>query len=102
MRGRFRENERRDFVSSHVHSLSTVCFMGQTPALRASQVALGVKTPPANLGDVGDTGLIPGLGRFPGGGHSNPLHYSCLEKPMDRGACQAAVHGVKKSQTRLK
>ena len=102
MRGRFRENERRDFVSSHVHSLSTVCFMGQTPALRAFQVALGVKTPPANLGDVGDTGLIPGLGRFPGGGHSNPLHYSCLEKPMDRGACQAAVHGVKKSQTRLK
>ena len=102
MSGRFRENERRDFVSSHVHSLSTVCFMGQTPALRASQVVLVVKTPPANLGDVGDTGLIPGSGRSPGGGHSNPLHDYCLEKPMERGACRATVHGVKKSQTQLK
>ena len=46
--------------------------------------------------------LIPGLGRSPGGGHSNPLQYSCLEKPMARGAQWATVHGVTKSQTRLK
>ena len=42
-----------------------------------------VKNPPANAGDARDSGLIPGLGRFPGGGHSNPLQYSCLENPRD-------------------
>ena len=46
-----------------------------------------VKNPPANAGDTGDVGLIPGLGRSPGGGHSNPLQYSCLENPMERGPC---------------
>jgi len=50
---------------------------------------------------VGDLGLIPGLGRSPGGGHGNPLQYSCLENPMDRGAWQATVHGVAKSHTGL-
>ena len=48
-----------------------------------------------------DTGLIPELRRSPGGGHGSPLQYSCLENPMDRGAWQATVHGVAKSQTRL-
>ena len=48
---------------------------------------------------MGDLGSIPGLGRSPGGGHGNPLQYSCLEKPMDRGVWQARVHGVAKSQT---
>ena len=51
--------------------------------------------------NVGDLGLIPGLGRSPGGGHGNPLQYSCLENPMDRGAWQATVHGVAKSHTGL-
>ena len=51
--------------------------------------------------NVGDTGLIPGLGRSPGGGHGNPLQCSCLENPMDRGACKATVHGVVKSLTLL-
>ena len=60
-----------------------------------------VKNSPANAGDTGDMGLIPGLGRFPRGGKGNPLQYSCLENPMDRGAWQAMVHGVEKSQTRL-
>ena len=46
-----------------------------------------------------DAGLIPGLGRSPGGGHGNPLQYSCLESPMDRGAWLATAHGVTKSQT---
>ena len=47
-------------------------------------------------------GLIPGLGRSPGGGQGNPLQYSCLENPMDRGTWWATVHSVKKSWTRLK
>ena len=57
-----------------------------------------VKNTPANAGDIGS---IPGLGRHPGGGHGNPLQYSCLENPMDRGAWQATVHKVAESQTRL-
>ena len=58
-----------------------------------------VKNLPASAGDTGDTGSIPGLGRFPGGGNGNPLQYSCLGNPMDRGAWQAIAHGVAKSQT---
>ena len=50
-----------------------------------SQVALVVKNPPANAGDIRDAGPIPGSGRSPGGGHGSPLQYSCLENPMDRG-----------------
>ena len=65
----------------------------------ASQVVLMVKNPPANAGDVRDTGSIPGSGRFPVGGHGNPLQYSCLENPLDRGAWWATVHRVAKSQT---
>ena len=65
----------------------------------ASQVALVVKNPPANAGDIGDPGSTPGWGRFPGGGHGDPLQDSCLENPMDRGAWQVIVHGVSKSQT---
>ena len=57
-----------------------------------------VKNPPAN---VGDTGSVPGSGRSPGGGHSNPLQYSCLENPMDRGAWWATVHEVTESQTQM-
>ena len=51
--------------------------------------------------DAGDLGSILGSGRSPGGGNGNPLQYSCLENPMDRGAWWAVVHGVTKSQTRL-
>ena len=50
---------------------------------------------------LGDAGSIPGLGRPPGGGHGNPLQYSCPENPMDRGAWQVTVHGVTESQTGL-
>ena len=49
----------------------------------------------------GDPGSIPGLGRSPGEGNGNPLQYSCLENPMDRGPWEATVHGVTKSRTRL-
>ena len=52
----------------------------------ASQVLLAIKNPPANAGDLRDVGLIPGSGRSPGGGNGNPVQYSCLENPMDRGA----------------
>ena len=67
----------------------------------ASLVAQLVKNLPAFAGDTGDVGLVPGLGRSPGGGHDNPFQYSCLESPMDRGAWWATVRGVTKSQTRL-
>ena len=67
-----------------------------------SQVALVVKNLLANAGDERDAGLIPGSGSTPGGRHGNPFQYSCLENPMDRGAWWATVHGVTKSQTRLK
>ena len=60
----------------------------------ASQMALVVKNLPANAGDIRDTGLIPGSGKIPGGGHGNPLQYSCLENPMDGEAWQATVHRV--------
>ena len=69
--------------------------------LRAT-VMLVVKNLPANAGDIRDMGLIPRLGRSPGGGHGSPLQYSWLENPMDRGAWQATVHRVTKSCTRLK
>ena len=52
-----------------------------------------------NIGDVRDMGSIPMSGRSPGGGHGNPLQYSCMENPRDRGAWRATVHGVTKSQT---
>ena len=58
----------------------------------ASQVALVVKNLPANARDIGDMDLIPGPGRSPGGGHTNPLQYSCLENPMDRGAW--GIHSI--------
>ena len=61
-----------------------------------------VKNPPADAGDTGDLGLIPGSGRSPEGGHGNPFQYSCLENPMDRGAWQATVHRVTNSWTQLK
>ena len=59
-----------------------------------------VKT--ANAEDIKDTGSMPGSARCPGVGNNNPLQYSCLENPMDRGAWWATVHGVAKSQTQLK
>ena len=61
------------------------------------KVVLVVKNLPANTGDTREVGLIPGLGRSPGGGHGNLLQYSCLEDPMDRGAWPA-MGSVKGSQ----
>ena len=66
---------------------------------QSSQVVLVVKNMAASAGDIREVGLIPGLGRSPGGGHGNPLQYSCLENPMDRGAWWAMVFKVAKSDT---
>ena len=67
----------------------------------ASQVFQRLKNLPANAGDAGDVGLIPGSGRSPGGRNGNPLQYSCQDNPMDRGTWWATVHGGMKSQTQL-
>ena len=69
---------------------------------RTSQVVLVLKNPPVHAGDIGDVSLIPGSGRSPGGGHGNPLQFSCLGNPVDRGAWQATVLMVAKSYIGLK
>ena len=76
--------------------ISLICdFLNNWP----SQVVLMVKNPPANAGDIRETGSIPESGRSPWGGHANPLQYSCLENPMDRGTWPAAVQRVSQSWT---
>ena len=60
-----------------------------------------IKNLPTNVGDIRDVSLIPGSGRSHGEGYVNPLRYSCLGNPMDRGAWQATVHGVAKSRMQL-
>ena len=57
-------------------------------------MGLVIKKLPANAGDIGDSGSVPGSGRYPGGGHGKPLLYSCMENPKDRRAWGATVHRV--------
>ena len=83
------------------HRWKQVLFTSTTD-VGASQMGLVVKNLPVNAGEIRDVGSIPGLGRSPGGGHGNPLQYSCLENPMDRRIWQGTVHRVQKSQTQLK
>ena len=78
---------------AHVYHIHTVCTCFPSSS--------AVKNPPA-VGAMGDVDSALGSGRPPGGGPGNPLQCSCLENPMDRGAWWATVHGVAKSQTRLK
>ena len=89
-----------------IHNIAFHISFSPSPELQsldsASQVVLVVKNPPANAGAVRDMSLIPGTGRSPGGGHGNPLQYSCLENPKDRGAWRVTVHRVAKSQKGLK
>ena len=68
-----------------------MAFLCKMPLLSA--VALALKNAPANTGDIRDVGSIPRSGRSPGGGHGNPLRYSCLKNPIDGGAWWATVHG---------
>ena len=92
----------RDFPGGPVvRALHFQCRRHRSVACQAPGGTV-VKTRPANARDVRDAGSIPGSGRSPRGGHGNPLEYSCLENPMDRGAWQVIVCGVTKSQTRLK
>ena len=70
---------------------------GRTPPIPRS----ALEKMPVQEAQAGDSGSIPGLGRSPEGGNGTPLQYFCLENPMDRGACQATVHGVAKSLTQL-
>ena len=82
-----------DFAVRRVYLSSCILLWG------TSGEVLVVKNSPANAGDIRDIGSVPGLGGSPGGGHGNPLQYSCMENSMDRGALQAAVQGVAKSWT---
>ena len=83
--------------------MSQNLFSGSNHAYSlASQVVLVVKNLPSNAGDLRDMVSIPGSGRFPGEGHGNPLQYSCLENPMDKGARWATVHRVIRNLTQLK
>ena len=66
--------------------------------MKTASVVLVEKNLPANSGDKRDLGTVPGSGKTPGGGHGNPLQYSCLENPMGKGAWQATVHRVAQSQ----
>ena len=87
-------------------SLAQQCGVGSagTRSGTGGFVCVSLKPPSGSDGkesacNTGDLGSFPGLGRSPGGGHGNPLQYSFLESPMDRGAWRATVHGVAKSQT---
>ena len=75
----WKQNSLSSNVDSEIQSL-------KTSILSASQVVLVVKDPLANAGGIRDVGSIPRLGRSSGGGNGNPLQYSCLENPKDRGA----------------
>ena len=78
--------------------LKRLSSSGSSMLGEALQVALVVKNLPASAGDIRDLGSIPGLGRSPGEGHDNPLQYSCLKNPMDRGDWRATGYWVAKSQ----
>ena len=73
-------------LSNYSHEIKKHLVLGSHHSKGASQLALVVKNSPASAGDIRDAVSIPGSGRFPGRGHSNPLWYSCLENPMDKGA----------------
>ena len=92
-----RDDNRSTWSQCVFNSLNTV-RLSRWPYDEASQV----KNLPANVEDIRDAASIPGMGRSLGGGHSNPLQYSCLENPMDRRAWWATVHRVTKNPTPLK
>ena len=92
-------------VVSNQNSNENQCTLKKTKGDRVVNIpldGLSGKESACNAGDTGDMGLIPGLGRSIGGGNDNPLQYSCLENPMDRGAWRATVNRVAKSRTQLR
>ena len=88
------ETESCIYLHIYIYIYTTLCPRGLPWWLSSKESA-------CNAGDTGDTDSTSESGRFPGGGHGNPLQYSCLENSTDRGAWWAMVHGVTKSQTRL-
>ena len=86
-------------AASYCPAQCLTCYRHPIHLWGASQMGLVVKNPPANAGDIRDAGLILRLGGSLGGGHGNPLQYSCLENPMDRGAWCATVHWIAESWT---
>ena len=91
----FYHSKKKNSLSFSCHTHNSLDFIPATPHSGAV-----VKNLPANAGNTGEVGSIPGWGRSPGEGHGTPLQYSCLENPMDRGAWWATVCGVSDSQTR--
>ena len=98
------EKKKEGWVHTHTHTL--IHLPQQILPISKFWVGLGGtsvrESPPANTGDLRDLGLIPESGRSPGEGLGNPLQYSCLKNPMDRGAWKAMGHRVAKSRTQLK
>ena len=90
---------KRQGISCSLNSLSFGCYCKVYWGFSGGAM---VKNLPATAGNLRDEGLIPGSGKSPGGGHSNPLQYSCLENSMDREALWATIHGVTKNWTQLK
>ena len=86
----------KHFLNTHFNVTRMLFYIGDS-ALRAFPDGASGKEPACQC----RRGSTHGLGRFPGGGHGNPLQYFCLENPMDREAWQATVHGIIKSPTRL-
>ena len=92
-------------VESNQNSNENQCTLKKTKGDRVVNIpldGLSGKESACNAGDTGDMGLIPGLGRSIGGGNNNPLQYSCLENPMDRGVWRATVNRVAKSRMQLR
>ena len=93
------------FLPHHLHILNHIPSVAQTKLLIIFQTIilgfLGGSDGKESACNVGNLGSIPGLGRFPGGGHGNPFQYPCQDNPKDIGAWQATVHVVTKSQTQL-
>ena len=102
-----RSNSRKDYSQDSEGSQPCQSQLGDMGHLSSSKPIKGfaggvvVKNSPANVGDTGDMGQIPRLGRSSGEGNGNPIQYSCMGNPMDREAWWVTVHGVKKSRTRL-
>ena len=89
------------YLPYFVHLLYARHFIHSKSFHPSYQHGTVIKNLPANAGDTGEVGLIPGSGRSPEGGHGNPRQYSCRENLMDRGGWRATVHGVAKNQTQL-
>ena len=84
-------------MEGHLDCFRILAIVNNAAMNKEGEVVLVIKNLPANAGDIRDVGSIPRLGRSPGGGHDNPLQYSCLENPIDRGGWRAMGHWVAKS-----